>query len=100
MFVSQISGRHLFDKPGDESRAKWNDFKKIFLQELKLSVSIFDDDYESFKKGLKLKQLRNCTKKEFSDKSGLSLYKITQIEDYGFMSKLKYINKYVSEVLK
>lgn len=55
---------------------------------------MFGDKYKSFKEGLKLKEFRSCPKKEFSEKLGLSLYKMTQIEDYGFRSKKAELDQY------
>lgn len=93
-FFSFVCGGNVINKPDDVSKKGWDSFKKIFLQELRLSETIFGNDYKSFKEGLKLKELRDSAKKEFSEKSGLSLYKITQVEDYGFRSKKSEFDQY------
>lgn len=84
-------------------REKWNVLKDQFLTELNLDQSMFDHEYETFKFGLRLKELRqykNISKSEFSKISGLSKQKITQIEDFGFLSKISEVNQYVVDGLK
>jgi len=93
-FFSFVCAGNVINKPDDVSKKKWDRFKEIFLEELGLSETIFETDYEFFKDGLKLKELRDCPKKEFSEKSGLTLYKITKIEDYGFLCSESDFKKY------
>ncbi|SEM18193.1 hypothetical protein SAMN05421856_101594 [Chryseobacterium taichungense] len=84
-------------------REKWNVLKDQFLTELNLDQSMFDHEYETFKFGLKLKQLRqkkNISKSEFSKISGLNKQKITQVEDFGFLSKISEVNQYIGKGLK
>ena len=88
-----IFGGNIINK-SDDVRKKRDYFETIFLQELTVSETMFGDKYKSFKEGLKLKEFRSCPKKEFSEKLGLSLYKITQIEDYGFRSKKAELDQY------
>lgn len=93
----------VFNKPDDSVRDRWKTLKNKLLNELNFDHSIFDYQYEMFKFGLKLKELRqrrNISKSEFSIISGLSKQKITKIEDSGFLSKISEVNQYVVGGLK
>ncbi|MEE6128340.1 hypothetical protein V2E39_13180 [Chryseobacterium arthrosphaerae] len=78
----------VFNKPDDKAKEHWEELKKMLLEELNLKQDIFDYEYQSFIIGLKLKEMRLCSKKEFVVRSGLSLRKINQIEDYCFLAKI------------
>lgn len=90
---------NLLVHPDDEMKSKWEEIKIQLFECLKFDHEIFGADYEYFKMGLKLKAMRLCSKKEFVEKSGLSIVKITQIEDFGFLARIKDINKYVEQGL-
>lgn len=89
--------------PNDMIREKWKGLKMQFLEELNLKSSIFGNEFEMFKFGLKLKELRlrkGYPKVKLSQESGLSVRKITQLEDFGFISKVRDISQYVLDGLK
>ncbi len=90
----------FLNKPDDEAKSKWEELKIQLLEDLKFNKNIFSNDYEGFKIGLKLKALRLCSKKEFAEKSGLSIGKIGLIEDFGFLARLNDINQYVEQGLE
>lgn len=98
-----LADGNLLSVPDDSMREKWNVLKDQFLTELNLDQSMFDHEYETFKFGLKLKELRqkkNISKSEFSKISGLNKQKITQVEDFGFLSKISEVNQYIGKGLK
>ena len=91
---------NLLDKklfPRIESLNTWKTLKVKILKELSLENEIFENDYELFKFGIKLKAQRGISKVKFSEKSGLSINKITQIEESCFLCKISDINTYLSK---
>lgn len=81
----------VFNKPDDIMKDRWNSLKHRFFDELNFDDTIFKHQYEMFKFGLKLKQLRHSKsihKTEFSKTTGMTVKMITQIEDYGFFIKI------------
>lgn len=94
---------HLLNKllfPREAEINNWARLKGEILKELQLNDDLFMHDYELFKFGTKLKALRKISKKEFAEKSGLSILKITQIEENGFLSKIPDLNKYINKGLQ
>lgn len=91
---------NLLDKklfPTDVALDKWNNLKAKIFKELSLKNQIFENEYELFKFGIKLKALRNTSKRKFSEKCGLSILKITQIEESGFLSKIADVKVYLEK---
>ncbi|KQR94437.1 hypothetical protein ASG01_00680 [Chryseobacterium sp. Leaf180] len=91
--------KDLFSIPNDESKIYWENLKISLLKNLGLDKTIFDYEYKTFTIGLKLKGLRNISKKDFSKISGLSQRKIDLIEEYCFMAKLNDVRIYVERGL-
>ena len=77
----------------------WENEKSKIFKTLKIDVHEFIGNYECFKIGLKLKNLRKVSKIDFSGKSGLSINKITQIEDYAFLAKISDVRLYIENGL-
>lgn len=88
---------HLF--PDADDMDNWSSIKMKIIKELDLENEIFENEYELFTFGLKLKALRTISKKQFAEKSGLSITKITQIEEACFLCKISDINTYLSKGL-
>lgn len=100
---AHLSDGNFLIAPNDMIREKWKGLQIQFLDELNLKSSIFDHEFEMFKFGLKLKELRlrkGYPKVKLSQESGLSVRKITQLEDFGFISKVSDISQYVLDGLK
>ena len=103
LLYAYLADGNLLSGPDENMRQKWDVLKSHFLTDLKIDQSIFVHEYETFKFGLKLRELRqkkNVSKSEFSKICGLSKHKITQIVDFGFLSKISEVNQYVVEGLK
>lgn len=101
-FIFSLSN-DVFNKPDDFMRDRWNSLKDRFFYELNFDDGIYEHEYDLFKFGLKLKQLRHSRsipKTEFSKLSGLTIKKITQVEDYCFLSKIAEINQYILKGLE
>lgn len=90
---------YLWLKVNNRHIETWENEKSNIFKVLKIDIDDFTNTYECFKIGLKLKKLRKMSKKNFSRKSGLSLNKITQIEDYAFLVKISDLRTYVEKGL-
>ena len=96
-FHFYVIAPHLF--PDADDINNWSSLKIKIIKELSMDDHIFDNEYELFKFGIKLKALRNVSKKEFAKRSGLSIQKITKIEESCFLSKISDVKIYIEKGL-
>lgn len=92
-------GKGTFKK--SEFIEDWLPIRNDIMRKIGYSESDFNSDYETFIIGRKLKKLRgDYTKKEFSAKTGLSIAKISMIENQCYNAKMKDIIIYCEKGLR
>lgn len=81
----------------EELAPLWSPKKEKIIKSLKLPEDLFNLEYEKFKFGIHLHTRRCLSRKNYSKKYGITLYKVQKVEDFGFQCNLYDFGEYIQK---